>query len=389
MAPRTKHTKNIAARTADHMEKEKISGWERSKISSQDYRMLKKMGLLKEEAMKMPGDESLTPNSILDISIFINLCECFLGIHPHWGLWKHIIYLRRNHSKNAIYNVGGVCICVRPEAGYFNLKFADSVQGWRKKWLYVKDESSDTQEYGLAPFDLSEDILRRKSWDAEATTEEIAATESLVARIQALQNTEGQEISGVRIIVHFVQIRVQPLQARTSPLWLYSGASDAARISKDLSLKDLEKLIRRFTSLSKRSDVPSSCRVEPFSGTHALLANHQTLCSLPPLPEGGDVPDRAIVTDDSQETSVRESEPAESEKSAGSSDKISVLVQAYGFSHTNSPPPAASPDKRKRKRSPDEEDSGASKLSQPAAEESSPEGQENFDPFACAGNVGS
>ncbi|KAK1608836.1 hypothetical protein QYE76_032509 [Lolium multiflorum] len=40
------------------------------------------------------------------------------------------------------------------------------------------------------------------------------------------------------------------------------------------------------------------------------------------------------------------------------------------------------------KRNPDEEDSGASKLSEPAAEESA-EGQENFDPFSPAGNVSS
>jgi hypothetical protein len=97
------------------------------------------MGLLKnKEALEMPGDEispcppigfrvtfvdflirdlavpvheflrgllfiygiqlhQLTPNSLLHISIFITLCECFLGIHPHWGLWKRIVYLRRNN----------------------------------------------------------------------------------------------------------------------------------------------------------------------------------------------------------------------------------------------------------------------------------------------------
>jgi hypothetical protein len=150
------------------------------------------------------------------------------------------------------------------------LKFADSVQGWRKKWLYVKDETSDAQEYGLAPFDSSEDIHRRKSWDAEATSKEKAATEYVIARIQELQNTEGDELSGVQIITHFLRIRVHPLQARKNPLWLYSGAEDADRVSEDLPLKDLEKLVRRFTSLSKKSEVPSSCRVEPFSGVLAL-----------------------------------------------------------------------------------------------------------------------
>jgi hypothetical protein len=117
---------------------------------------------------------------------------------------------------------------------------------------------------------MSQEILRRKSWDVEPTPEELAATESLIARIEALQNTKGQEFLGVQIIAHFLWIRVQPLQACASPLWLYSGANDAARISKDLSVKNLEKLVCRFTSLSKKSPVPASCRVDPFSGTHAL-----------------------------------------------------------------------------------------------------------------------
>jgi hypothetical protein len=36
------------------------------------------------------------------------------------------------------------------------LKFADSVQGWRKKWLYVKDEPTGAQLYGLSPVDMSQ-----------------------------------------------------------------------------------------------------------------------------------------------------------------------------------------------------------------------------------------
>ncbi|KAK1630855.1 hypothetical protein QYE76_005170 [Lolium multiflorum] len=51
---------------------------------------------------------------------------------------------------------------------------------------------------------------------------------------------------------------------------MYSGAEDADRISEDISVKDLEKLVRRLTSLSKNHEVPSSYRVEPFSGSHAL-----------------------------------------------------------------------------------------------------------------------
>ncbi|KAK1681479.1 hypothetical protein QYE76_042327 [Lolium multiflorum] len=272
MAPRTKQCKNCSLGTDELVEKAKISGWERSNLSAQDHKLLKKMGLLKKEAMKMLGDEStphppiglrvtfvdfltrglvvhvheflrgllfiygiqlhqLTPNSLLHISIFITLCECFLGIHPHWGLWKCIFFLRRNNSKKVIYNVGGVCICVLPDVDYFDVKFADSVQGWRRKWLYIKDESSSAQEYGIAPFDGSQ-------------------------------------------------------------------------------------------------------------------------------------------------------------RSAGSSDKDTESEQRSDSAHSVSPPPATSPDGRKRKRN-DDEDFGASKLADPAAEESSPDDQEVFDPFTMTGAVSS
>jgi hypothetical protein len=30
----------------------------------------------------------LNPNTILHIACFITLCECFLGIEPHWALWR-------------------------------------------------------------------------------------------------------------------------------------------------------------------------------------------------------------------------------------------------------------------------------------------------------------
>ncbi|KAK1647988.1 hypothetical protein QYE76_065793 [Lolium multiflorum] len=112
--------------------------------------------------------------------------------------------------------------------------------------------------------------------------------------------------------------------------------------------------------------------------------NHQILSSLPTTPEGGDVPEQAIITDDLQETSVRNNEPAESEKSAGSSDRISESVPASGFAR-----PVAFLEKRNRKRTTDEEDSGASKLSQPSAEESCHEEQAEFDPFASAPVVSS
>ncbi|KAK1678003.1 hypothetical protein QYE76_038851 [Lolium multiflorum] len=331
----------------------KLSEWERSKISNQDTNLLKKLGFLKKKALIFPSEESfptpgigyrvtlidhlirglsapiheflrgllfvyglllhqLTPNSILHISIFITLCECFLGTHPNWALWKRIFLVRRNSSHNTTYNVGGVVICVRPDIEYFDVKFPDSVQGWRKKWLYICEEDIDSQEYNIAPFNGSEKIIRRRSWDAEATDEEKSAIEALMKRIHELQNTRGKELSGIQITAYFLRIRVQPLQARKNPLWMYAGEKDIDRLSKDLSVKDLEKLVRKISSLSKKDAIPTSCRVEPYSGTNALPKNHKISSSLPPLPEGSDTskPSSSPVEETApDETSPEEEEP--------------------------------------------------------------------------------
>ncbi|KAK1608115.1 hypothetical protein QYE76_031788 [Lolium multiflorum] len=198
----------------------------------------------------------LTPNSILHIAIFITLCESFLGVHPNWALWKRIFLLRRNGSHNIAYNIGGVVICVRPDVEYFDVKFPDFVQGWRKRWLYVREECPNSQEFNIAPFDGSSTILRRQSWDAEATEDEKMATEVLMTRIHELKNTRGQELSGIQITAYFLRIRVQPLQARKNPLWMYAGDKDVDRLSMDLSVKDLEKLVRKISSLSKKDAIP-------------------------------------------------------------------------------------------------------------------------------------
>lgn len=36
----------------------------------------------------------LNPNSIVHISIFVHLCEAFLGIQPHFNLFRYLFYLK-------------------------------------------------------------------------------------------------------------------------------------------------------------------------------------------------------------------------------------------------------------------------------------------------------
>ncbi|KAK1664234.1 hypothetical protein QYE76_052393 [Lolium multiflorum] len=373
--------------------------WERSKITNQDLNLMKKLGITKKpKAVCFPSEESyptppmgyrvsfvdhlirglsapihpflrgllyvyglqlhhLTPNSILHISIFITLCEAFLGVQPNWALWKRIFFCRRNGSANVAYNIGGVVISVRSSVNYFDVKLPDSVQGWRKKWLYIREENDGCAEDNIPPFDGAEKILRRRSWDAEATEEERTSTEALMTRIHELQNTRGKELSGIQITAYFLKTRVQPLQARKNPFWNYAGDEDTDRLSTNLEAKDLDKLIRRISSLKKKDSIPSTYRVKPYSAAHALPKDHPNLVSLPPLPEGGDVEERAVISDDNPDAPSFANEPAESRRSAGSDEKEDV---SEATASAQSLPPAVSP-RNKRKRD-DVEDSGTSKV---------------------------
>ncbi|KAK1666166.1 hypothetical protein QYE76_054325 [Lolium multiflorum] len=234
--------------------------WERSKITNQDLNLLKKLGISKKpKAVCFPSEESyptppmgyrvsfvdhlirglsapihpflrgllyvyglqlhhLTPNSILHISIFITLCEAFLGVQPNWALWKRIFFCRRNGSANVAYNIGGVVISVRSSVNYFDVKLPDSVQGWRKKWLYIREENHGCAEDNIPPFDGLECSLFR-----------LAKT-----------------LSGIML------------------------AMDTDRLSTNLEVKDLDRLIRKISSLKKKDSIPSTYRVTPYSAANAL-----------------------------------------------------------------------------------------------------------------------
>ncbi|KAK1616600.1 hypothetical protein QYE76_022117 [Lolium multiflorum] len=100
--------------------------------------------------------------------------------------------------------------------------------------------------------------------------------------------------------------------------------------------------------------------------------DHPNLVSLPPLPEGGEVEERAVISDDNQDAPSFANEPAESRKSAGSDEKEDV---SEATASAQSPPPAVSP-RNKRKRD-DAEDSGTSKV-----EEAVPSHQKaGYDPY--------
>jgi hypothetical protein len=83
-----------------------------------------------------------------------------------------------------------------------------------------------------------------------------------------MKNVVEKELNGTQLIVFFLQRQIQPLQARVSKLWTYSGVSDPSRVSKkDPEVKELEKRVRSLTTLTSKK-VVHACVAVPFDSTH-------------------------------------------------------------------------------------------------------------------------
>jgi hypothetical protein len=73
---------------------------------------------------------NLNPNGIFQVSVFVHFCEVFLGIKPHWVLFRKFFRLKPQPSTNDPRVVGGADIQMCEDAAeqYLAYKLIDSNQ---------------------------------------------------------------------------------------------------------------------------------------------------------------------------------------------------------------------------------------------------------------------
>ncbi|KAK1645145.1 hypothetical protein QYE76_062950 [Lolium multiflorum] len=247
----------------------------------------------------------LTPNSILHLSIFITVCEAFLGIDPHWGLWRKIFYVKRHNDSNGPPVVGGVGFVVRKEVDYFDYPMKESVQGWRNKWFYLRDPLVHGRRVNLPPFEDRLIAKPKKSWRNALSPEERLTADRLFDQIVILKNTGGLTMRGTEVVSVFLQRRVQPLMSRPHQLWLYSGKEDESRVSSaELSAEDLRDEVRRLTCLSMRDNIVLTSARPPYDSDHPPTEALAAARCYPPTPESG-----VVLEDDDEDSDGTEEAP--------------------------------------------------------------------------------
>jgi hypothetical protein len=82
---------------------------------------------------------NLNPNGIFHTAVFVHFCEAFLGIKPHWILFRKFFRVKPQPSASNARVVGGAGIQMREDAAeqYLSCKLIDSNQDWKAKWFFI------------------------------------------------------------------------------------------------------------------------------------------------------------------------------------------------------------------------------------------------------------
>jgi hypothetical protein len=101
----------------------------------------------------------LFPNSIIVGSTFIHFCEVYLGISPHFLLWRYSFCVKSTGKRSG--PVGAVMFCLRLglKTKWIDSDLPDNTSEWRSEWFCIVDQLS-----GL-PRRTSHKLVKISEWD--------------------------------------------------------------------------------------------------------------------------------------------------------------------------------------------------------------------------------
>jgi hypothetical protein len=208
----------------------------------------------------------LNPNGILHLSIFVHLCEAYLGIPPNFALFRHFFRVKPHPSQKSPALVGGAGVQLRQEFGgeYLDYTRKTTNSDWKQNWFYIGNHApSLPKRSGKRP-------EYKDCWLEEP--EEVKFMPSLVKKILALKKAG---LTGHSVVYDWLKRRIQPLQRRVSKGYEYFGTDDLSRFTKDaLSDADALDLISRCFET-----VPSQIKAIPGFSADNPPPKVSTRCS--------------------------------------------------------------------------------------------------------------
>ena len=166
----------------------------------------------------------LTPNGVYILSVFIALCEGWLGIEPNWELFKYFFIAKIQYAvggNKTPAECGAVMIQPRPKTQrkFIELPKPTNNGPWRSAWFYLKDDPDrPLPVYRGATFDGSSPL-----WTEKPRVEfkaHILEVEARIARLRAAGVTASV------VTAWWVERGIPPLMERRLRLWEITPESD-------------------------------------------------------------------------------------------------------------------------------------------------------------------
>jgi hypothetical protein len=202
---------------------------------------------------------NLNPNGILHVFVFVHFCEAFLGIKPHWVLFRKFFRVKPQPSANDPRVVGGADIQMREDAAeqYLAYKLIDSNQDWKSKWFYI------TNHHPELPKPSGKQPKHRPWWNTEPTMQKGIQLPELLLKIKALREVG---LRAEQVAFSFMKRRVQPLMARDTLGYQYTGEDHTSRMPGGEI--DDDDIVERLGRIFKDMPPYTPCPVPEYSAAH-------------------------------------------------------------------------------------------------------------------------
>jgi hypothetical protein len=199
---------------------------------------------------------NLNPNGIFHTSVFVHFCEALLGIKPQWVLFRKFFRVKPQSSANDPRVVGGAGIQMREDAAeqYLAYKLIDSNQDWKSKWFYI------TNHHQELPKPSGKQPKHQAWWNTEPTMQEGIQLPKLLAKIKALREAG---LRAEHVAFNFMKSRVQPLMARDTLGYQYTGDGDSSRVPGGEI--DDDNIVDRLGRIFKDMPTYTPCPVPEYS----------------------------------------------------------------------------------------------------------------------------
>ena len=162
----------------------------------------------------------LAPNSFLNISAFIVVCEAFLRIPPHFGLWLNTFNVKPKVVDGQHAECGGAMVSKLSNVTWPTGTFVETVKGWQQKWFYVTEPSDAT--WAAAPEFNSGPLMRLTSWLEKGL--DWASSDELTLLQTRIQSMVDRNIKLFNVIQVMLFRWILPCQSRTCNLWEFDLA---------------------------------------------------------------------------------------------------------------------------------------------------------------------